>query len=664
MKVVTQIILAFVCVLTIFTLTNAFTVYHSSDAKDNLAHNIKSSLQVNEKANDLKHQQQALGRYVADLFSANNREELNSTFGQVQQYLNAFYQKLTESGLTHILVSAEVSPILKEIDTNVHKIRTAKDSSILLSQKLSTDKQEMDNLSASLTISLKRVLGKLSNDDDFIKKDVEAYLEKHNAAMVVVSQALFSNDLDKVISISEQINFLESALREEQSYLLDEIPLLNSERDYLVVSESLNQGLFSDQSLLATKIELLKLSTKLHQLRVDYSNFDNQLTQQFSEVNSYVADVNQELLRNVNHVLDTIVGTQLIMLGVSAAVLVFAGIVLTRKIKQPINYTLSVLDLLVKGDYAQNVKTKGWSSEFVTLTSQIDKVISSNRVLIEQVKTNNLSIQCQSKTNSDDIDSVCQSARKQTLSLHSISAAAEELASISHDTQQAILKTNNHTSDIHDLVSVALNSVGQTVSGNDELGNLLRESSSTIADVEQRTQDISHIINVIEEIARQTNLLALNAAIEAARAGEHGRGFAVVSDEVSALAKQTSDSTHKIQDLIDNLNKASAVAVAHMSTCAVQMRSNTGHLGKTKSAISEINEHVSALAQETNVVTQSASEQLQSCQHISSSVASNVIGLDTSIQSLEAVNVRSQKLFALTDKQQSELSKFKTKLRP
>ncbi|EGQ7684364.1 methyl-accepting chemotaxis protein [Vibrio parahaemolyticus] len=662
MKVVTQIILAFVCVLTIFTLTNVFTVYRSSDAKDILASNIRSSLLLTEKASELKQTQQALGRYVSDLVSARNEQAVDSTYGKVQHYLKSFSQEIDDSNLTDILVPEDVSLLLAKLEANVSAIRKNKDHSIRLRHQLNNEKQEMDNLSASLSISLKRVLGKLSNDDDFHKKDVEAYLEKHNAAMVVLSQALFANELDKAISFSEQINFLETTLREEQSYLLDEIPLLNSEKDYLDVSERLNQGLFSEQSLITTKTELLQLSKSLNQLRDDYSYFDNQLTQQLSDVNRYVGGVSQELQSNVNHLLDSIIGIQLIMLGVSGVVLIVAGIILTRKIKQPINYTLSVLDELVKGNYAQSVKVTGWSSEFTTLTSQIHRVMSYNRALIEQVKSNNVSIQCQSKTNSDDISAVCNSARKQTLSLHSISAAAEELASISQETQQAILKTNEHTNDIHDLVSVALDYVGQTVSGNDELGNLLIQSSSTIADVEIRTRDISNIIKVIEDIARQTNLLALNAAIEAARAGELGRGFAVVSDEVSALAEQTAHATHKIQDLIDNLNQASAVAVAHMSTCTSQMQSNTGHLGKTKSAISEINEHVSALAEETDVVTLSANEQLQSCQHISSSVTSNVIGLDTSIQSLEAVNVRSQKLFALTDKQQSELSKFKTKL--
>ncbi|WP_447064960.1 methyl-accepting chemotaxis protein [Vibrio alginolyticus] len=663
MKVVTQIILAFVCVLAIFTVTNVFTIYHASEARNILASNIKNSFLMNEKVNDLKLQQQTLGRYVSDLFSANTSNELQITYTQVQQHLAALSQELNQTELADALVSNDMSDIFGKLNRHTLIIKETKANSLRLSQQLNTDKQELDNLSASLSISLKRVMSRLSNDDDFIKKDVEAYLEKHNAAIVIVSQALFVTDLKDIKSVFEQLQFLDSTLSEEQAYLLEEIPALNNERDYLQANETLNQLLFSEQSLVASKKKLLNLSHELDQQRNEFRHFDGELTQQLLEVNHYVTEANQQLQNNVNHVLDSMVNIQLIMLAVSAVVLIIAGLLLTRKIKQPIHYALSVLDELVNGNYAQQVRMTGWSAEFVTLTTQIDKVMSSNRALIEQVKSNNVSIQHQSKTNADDIDAVCHSARQQTLSLHSISAAAEELEHISQDTQQAISKTNQHANDIRDLVHVALGSVGQTVSGNNALDQLINQSSRSIADVEQRTQDIKHIIGVIDEIARQTNLLALNAAIEAARAGVHGRGFAVVSDEVSALAKQTSHSTHKIQALIDNLDQASALAVSHMSTCAKQMHNNTAYLDKTKSAVSEIDEHVCALVEETDVVTQSASEQLQSCQHISSAVTANVAGLDTSIHALESVNVRGQTLFSLTDKQQSELSKFNTELR-
>ncbi|EGR4407267.1 methyl-accepting chemotaxis protein [Vibrio cholerae] len=660
MKVVNQVIIAFVSVIVMFSVTNAFTVYRSTTAKANLAEIIQSSLSLNEMANNLQHQSQSIDLQLNDILVLDKIDTVEIAKVNLQKSYEHLVQSVSSAHFFEDYTQKQLIELIGSWHQISHQLVESKKEIISLDQKIIRDRKELENITASSDIIFKRVVAKRTDIDEFLRKDIEAYLEKRNAAIALSNRILFSRDLEEAISTQNQIKYLESIIAEEEDYLLDELVDLNNDRDYQKISEQLKEYLFSTSGVSATQIDLLNKIKHVQDLKEQYSNYKSGFADHLKKIVSVVRDNNQKLKSNVTTVLDTIVSFQLVTLVVCVVFVFFAGSILTHKIKKPIGYVLSVLERMVNGDYTQRVNTAGWSEEFTYLTKQLEKVIKTNSSLINQVKNNNSELKEQSQDNSQAIGNVCETGNDQMLSMHSISAAAEQLENISKDTQSAVTKVMGHTHLIQEFVETTLISVDAMVTGNEELNQRIAESSKTISDVENRTSDISQIITVIDEIANQTNLLALNAAIEAARAGEHGRGFSVVSDEVSNLAKQTTHSTHKIQKMIDNLNRASATAVQGMSSCSTQMEQNTLHLQQVKTVINQINEHISDLVVETDVITRSSTEQFQSCSHIATAVADVVSGLEVSISALENVNERSSHLLSLSKQQHRELDKFNT----
>jgi methyl-accepting chemotaxis protein len=144
-----------------------------------------------------------------------------------------------------------------------------------------------------------------------------------------------------------------------------------------------------------------------------------------------------------------------------------------------------------------------------------------------------------------------------------------------------------------------------------ELAEKVTESSQIVDALQNRSKDILGVVNVINEIADQTNLLALNAAIEAARAGEHGRGFAVVADEVRALAAKTQQSTKEINSILSAFEEEANIAVTAMHKGKQLSDSNATEAGSALNTLGNVVdniEHTSSSISQLNGVTNQQSD--------------------------------------------------------
>ncbi|QLA19898.1 methyl-accepting chemotaxis protein [Desulfolutivibrio sulfoxidireducens] len=149
----------------------------------------------------------------------------------------------------------------------------------------------------------------------------------------------------------------------------------------------------------------------------------------------------------------------------------------------------------------------------------------------------------------------------------------------------------------------------QTVTLKENMGSLGKQA-----------EEISKIMNVIEDIADQTNLLALNAAIEAARAGEAGRGFAVVADEVRKLAEKTMNATQEVSQAITAIQAGARKNIQNMEDASKAVENATGLAGKSGQALTEIVKLVEAAADQVRSIATAAEEQSAASEQINRSV--------------------------------------------
>nr|WP_032904741.1 methyl-accepting chemotaxis protein [Pseudomonas sp. CF150] len=369
-----------------------------------------------------------------------------------------------------------------------------------------------------------------------------------------------------------------------------------------------------------------ELRSLLNTELLDNSEQVNAVLTRLLDINNNDANAtNQRAKDQYDMAFDLVVG---LLVVATALTLLFAWL-LTRSITLPIAQALEAAEEVAEGNLTRPITVDG-NDEAGRLLAAMAKMQHKLRDTLQRIAGS----ATQLASAAEELNAVTdESARGLTqqnneieqaaTAVNEMTSAVEEVARNAVSTSEASRNATTSAGDGRDLVQ-------ETVSAIERMSTDVQATASLIGDLANESRDIGKVLDVIRGLADQTNLLALNAAIEAARAGEAGRGFAVVADEVRALAHRTQQSTSEIERMIGSIQTGTEHAVDSMRNSTERAESTLNIARGAGLSLDTINTAIVEINERNLVIASAAEEQAQ----VAREVDRNLVNIrDLSVQS-------------------------------
>jgi len=304
------------------------------------------------------------------------------------------------------------------------------------------------------------------------------------------------------------------------------------------------------------------------------------------------------------------------------AICVPAMVLLLKRLLAPIGVLYGRVAELAegKGDLTRRIEVGERQDEIGLLAGKLNDFIGHMRGMVGQIATASRDLTAESNLLNDTSGQISVGAGSVAGQTVTVATASEEMAATAAEIASSCHRAADNAKRAELCTQDGFQVVQSTVEGIRQRGEHSKQNARSLASLGERSEQIGAIVATIEDIADQTNLLALNAAIEAARAGEQGRGFAVVADEVRALAERTTRATKEISDMIRAIQQETKSAILSMEEGMRGTEHGVAEAVRLEEALTSILEQVNEVTLQVNQIATAAEEQTATTHDITSNI--------------------------------------------
>ncbi|CAI8811065.1 methyl-accepting chemotaxis protein [Pseudomonas sp. IT-P171] len=333
---------------------------------------------------------------------------------------------------------------------------------------------------------------------------------------------------------------------------------------------------------------------------------------------------------NYNTAVNGIIGVSV----VAALMTVLLAWLLTRSIVTPLNRAVQAAETIAGGNLTKAIEIDG-KDEPARLLGALSTMQGNLRKTIEQIAGSATQLGAAAEELSAVTEEASRGLQQQNNEIEQAATAVNEMTAAVEEVARNAVSTSEASNQSTQAAREGRDRVVETVDAIQTMTHDVQNTSLMIEGLATQGRDIGKVLDVIRAIAEQTNLLALNAAIEAARAGEAGRGFAVVADEVRALAHRTAQSTQEIEKMVAGIQNGTGEAVSSMQQSNQRTQSTLEMARAAGIALEQITQSIHLINERNLVIASASEEQAQ----VSREVDRNLVNIrDLATQSAAGAN--------------------------